>query len=138
MKSTTTTLLLSSLATLTTAQYSGSITTENRGSCPIPIREGDDTKFSWEPENGNLCIELGQGKVYTESYHASLTGYAEIPGAVEPGKFGACADSQCTDCVLVDIKRRTDRPGAIGSDCAEFENAPFLFVGVPVKDAGDL
>ncbi|KAL4933030.1 uncharacterized protein BDV17DRAFT_287391 [Aspergillus undulatus] len=118
------------------AQFSGFIVTENRGSCPIPIREGFDTNYSWDPKQGDLCIKLDQDNVVTESYHASLLGWAETPDAVEPSKFGACRDEKCTDCEVIDIKRRTDRPGAVESECVEFdgEERPWVFVGGPVKE----
>ncbi|KAL4912961.1 hypothetical protein BDW62DRAFT_193460 [Aspergillus aurantiobrunneus] len=131
---TSTSLILTTLAALTQAQYSGFITTELRGSCPIPLREGDDTKYAWDPQQGDLCVKLDQADFYVEDYHASLIGYAETPEAVEPLKFGGCSDASCSECTLVDVRRREDRPGTIESDCVDFENAPFLFVGIPQKN----
>ncbi|KAL4944140.1 hypothetical protein BDV06DRAFT_188187 [Aspergillus oleicola] len=120
-----------SLAPTILAQYSGTITTEHRGTCPIPLREGDDTSYSYDPARGNLCIKLDKGDFYTQSYHASLLGYAETPEADKPAKFGGCSDEACTQCELFDTARRTDRPGTIESECVEFSEKPYLFVGVP-------
>ncbi|KAL2819290.1 hypothetical protein BDW59DRAFT_151589 [Aspergillus cavernicola] len=122
-------LLVTAFSLLAKAQYDGSITTENKGGCPIPIREGTDTKFSWDPEQGNLCIPLAQSAYYTEEYHASLIGYAATPDVKEPLKFGACSSAACDDCTLVDVRVRTDRPGTIESDCVAFTDAPYLYVG---------
>lgn len=125
----TSTILLTAFSLLAKAQYDGAITTENRGDCPIPIREGSDTQFSWSPEEGNLCFKLAEASYYTEEYHASLIGYAGPPDAEEPLRFGACTSAACDDCTLVDVRLRTDRPGVIESDCVAFENKPFLYVG---------
>ncbi|KAL4793920.1 hypothetical protein BDV19DRAFT_206765 [Aspergillus venezuelensis] len=123
------TTLLPLLPSICLAQYSGTITTENRGSCPIPHHEGDDTPFSYDPVKGNLCLKLDKGEYYTESYHASLVGYAEIPGAKRPVMFGACSDEGCNDCELVDVVRRMDRPGTIEAPCVELRGRGYLFIG---------
>ncbi|KAJ0419613.1 hypothetical protein BJY00DRAFT_285599 [Aspergillus carlsbadensis] len=101
------------LALLSTAQYSGNITTENRGSCPIPLQSGDHTPFHWSPHAGSICLEIPQETYYSEQYHASLVGYAESPEAKAPLYFGACTTAECDNCTLVDVKPRTDRPGTI-------------------------
>ncbi|KAL3443278.1 hypothetical protein BJX65DRAFT_311958 [Aspergillus insuetus] len=127
--------LFLSLLSITTAQYSGTITSENRGACPIPLQSGDQTAFSWSPDAGPTCFEIPQEAYYTEQYHASLVGYAELPDAKAPLYFGACADADCDDCTLVDVKRRTDRPGTVESECVEFSRGErFLFVGGVEKE----
>ncbi|CEL02099.1 hypothetical protein ASPCAL01674 [Aspergillus calidoustus] len=119
-----------SLLSIATAQYSGTITTENRGSCPIPLQSGDHTAFSWSPHAGDTCLEIPQEPYYSEHYHASLVGYAELPDAKAPLYFGACTTAECDECTLVDVKRRTDRPGTVESECVEFSKEErFLFVG---------
>ncbi|KAL4959547.1 uncharacterized protein BDV14DRAFT_184399 [Aspergillus stella-maris] len=126
-----TTTLLPLLPSISLAQYSGTIITEHRGSCPIPHHEGDDTPFSYDPAKGSLCLNLDKEDYYTESYHASLIGYAEIPGAKEPVKFGGCSDADCEDCEFVDVVRRMDRPGTIEAPCFELRGKGYLFVGGP-------
>ncbi|KAL2832218.1 hypothetical protein BJY01DRAFT_226174 [Aspergillus pseudoustus] len=126
--------ILPFLPLLATAQYSGTITTENRGSCPIPLQSGDETKFSWSPHAGNTCLEISQESYYSDSYHASLVGYAETPEAKVPQYFGACTDDTCQECTLVDVKRRTDRPGTIESECVELKGQRFLFVGGETRE----
>ncbi|OJJ05079.1 hypothetical protein ASPVEDRAFT_31490 [Aspergillus versicolor CBS 583.65] len=137
MKASTTTIL-ATLTALASAQYSGRIVSENRGSCPIPNSEGDQLKYSYDPSEGNLCLDLNQHEVYAESYHAVLYGNAELPDSEEPTHFGGCADSKCTQCDLVDVNVRSDRPGSIESNCTVFENKPYLFIGVPERDGKDL
>ncbi|OJJ56140.1 hypothetical protein ASPSYDRAFT_34135 [Aspergillus sydowii CBS 593.65] len=137
MKASTTTIL-ATLTALASAQYSGNIVSENRGDCPIPNSEGDQLKYSYDPSEGNLCLDLNQHEIYAESYHAVLYGHAELPDAEEPTKFGGCADSKCTQCDLVDVNVRSDRPGSIESECTVFENKPYLFIGVPEGNSKDL
>ncbi|KAL3466963.1 hypothetical protein BJX64DRAFT_284111 [Aspergillus heterothallicus] len=114
---------------LVTAQYSGNITTENKGSCPIPLQSGDHMRFFWSPHAGDTCLEIPQEPYYSKSYHASVVGYAEMPDAKAPLYFGACYDDTCKQCTLVDVQMRTDRPGTIESACVELRGERFLFVG---------
>jgi len=137
MKASTTTIL-ATLTALASAQYSGTIVSENRGACPIPHYDGDQLKYSYDPSEGNLCLDLNQHEVYVESYHAILYGKAELPDADKPTLFGGCADSKCTQCDLVDVSVRSDRPGSIESECTVFKNKPYLFIGTPDGDRKDL
>lgn len=107
--------------------YTGTITAEGIGNCPLTQHAEVHIPYTWEPTNGSVCVELG--RPYADGYHAGLTGKMETPESVAPPKFGGCSDSTCSDCTLVDIEDG-DEPGLIKVDCLELKDAPYLFVGV--------
>ncbi|PLB43761.1 hypothetical protein P170DRAFT_441207 [Aspergillus steynii IBT 23096] len=119
--------LLSATSTVAQKGYTGTITTEGIGNCPLTQHAENHIAYTWEPTNGSVCVELG--RPYADGYHAGLFGEVETPESVKPPHFGGCRDSKCTDCTLVDIEYG-DEPGLIKVDCLELKDAPYLFVGV--------
>ncbi|KAA8651995.1 hypothetical protein EYZ11_002982 [Aspergillus tanneri] len=121
-------IALSLLATSHAQQgYSGNITTEGIGQCPMSSHAETHIPWKWEPTKGNVCVKLP--RPYSDSYHAALLGEVDTPVSVMPPHFGGCRDAECRDCTLVDIEYG-DEPGLIKVDCLELKDAPYLFVGV--------